>query len=297
MNPPFDRNVYYGFFLKADLPAAIQYANSHPELEEDAKKFRCIFQEEIYPTSDLPTALSPIFLLYQKYYRNVFYLKLSPEIAVENLRSALAQVLQLSAEIDLEAIETEHLPQLFQSYGLHFLGGRTGGYYGPYIWTTSEETTYAVELPDGIQNYTVCFLDGFLSRSWLDYLSFGAISTGGWTNENGLIHCIRDSYDLESEAFTVSLLKHEAQHTMDLSINPNLSPTELEYRAKLVELIYSKERNLLPIFQAEADPTVPGHPQAAVRILQEYEKLSSLSSLSLSQIQETARKLFSLSRI
>lgn len=71
----------------------------------------------------------------------------------------------------LDDLEEGQLPRLFGQKGQCFLGGRTAGYYGPYIWTTTETVTYGVELPGGYQDYTVNLLDGFCSQSWLDYLS------------------------------------------------------------------------------------------------------------------------------
>ena len=68
---------------------------------------------------------------------------------------------------------------------------------------------------------------------------------------------------------------------------------QLEYRAKLVELIYSKERNLLKQFAAEADDTDPanGHGLAAYRILQGLSV-----DMSPDTIRERALELFWQSR-
>ena len=139
----------------------------------------------------------------------------------------------------LSDIEERYVKKAFQKEGFFFLGGRTGGYYGPYIWRNTETKTYKVELPEGIQEYSVNLLDGFIMKSWLDYLSLSEIGTGGWTDGDGIINCVKSAYDLESESFQVSLLKHEAQHARDLYAVPNLPSADLEYRAKLVELIHN----------------------------------------------------------
>ena len=83
----------------------------------------------------------------------------------------------------------------------------------------------------------------------MDYLTFGKYGTGGWASEDGTIQCIESAYDFESEKFTVSLLKHEAQHAKDLKEYPDITPAELEYRAKLVELYYSRDWELLGKFR------------------------------------------------
>ena len=167
------------------------------------------------------------------------------------------------------------------------------------MWKTEELKQYSVDLPDGTQEYAVKLLDGFLSKSWIDYLTFGETGTGGWSNGDGLIHCVRSAYDLESEDFRVSLLKHEAQHAQDLARYRQMSSADLEYRAKLVELIYSGERNLLCRFALQAgDSTAEnGHAAAASRITAEVEALlhcarSAFGEIPTAQIQDAARKLF-----
>ncbi|MGM9655006.1 MAG: hypothetical protein ACI3XU_06585, partial [Butyricicoccaceae bacterium] len=47
--------------------------------------------------------------------------------------------------------------------------------------------------------------------------------------------------------------KHEAQHTVDMKQFPGITPAELEYRAKLVELHYSSDLGLLQEFLSAAD--------------------------------------------
>lgn len=142
-------------------------------------------------------------------------------------------------------------------------------------------------------------LDGFVVKSWLDYLSFGKVSTGGWTDTDGVINCVKSSYDFGSENFRVSLLKHEAQHARDLTFWPDMPSALLEYRAKLVELIYSVERNLLTQFAREADSSDNrnGHSAAAHRIVSECCKMldkcaDELGMLSIEQVQSTAKSLF-----
>ncbi|MCI9215395.1 MAG: hypothetical protein HFF75_09110, partial [Oscillospiraceae bacterium] len=179
----------------------------------------------------------------------------------------------------------------------HFLGGRTGGCYGPYIWRTEELRRYEVELPEGVQEYAVKLLGGFVMESWLSYLTFGLSGTGGWSNGDGLIHCVKRHYDLKSESFRVSLLKHEAQHASDQGRYPGMSSADLEYRAKLVELIYSEERQLLGRFLQEADAANPssGHGLAAERIVRGFARQQDgdgLAALPIETVRAAALELF-----
>lgn len=180
---------------------------------------------------------------------------------------------------------------MFESEGNHALFGKTQGYYGPYIWRETVPTVYRVELPDGTAEYTVNILKGFVFRSWMDYLTFGRYGTGGWASPDGTINCVGQAYDFESERFLVSLLKHEAQHTVDMKRFPKITPAELEYRAKLVELHYSSDLSLLQRFLSTADKskTNDAHAVAAARIKREF---ADTDQRSLFCIQVRALELF-----
>lgn len=300
MPAEFSKNVYYGYLLKGDLTGAVNFVKQFPEQAALYNRFMEVFEKEQYVSYDVPADLNALLTIYQRYYRDVFYLCIGKEEAAGHLRAGLAETLGIGDEsIELDELEQNQIANAFQSRGLYFLGGRTSGYYGPYVWRTTESMTYQVELPDGIEAYTVKLLDGFIARSWTDYLSFGEIGTGGWTDRDGIINCIKSSYDLESEDFKVSLLKHEAQHASDLKANPDMSPAALEYRAKLVELIYSSKRNLLAYFVQEADSTDQrnGHASASARILDGFIRKHNLSrsevaGLPIPQVQAIAKALY-----
>lgn len=300
MNIDFSKNVYYGYIVKGNLTGAINYVKQFPEQADLYNRFLAVFEQEQYTVYKADAWINEILVMYQQYYRDVFYLCMDREDAADRLRVKLSDFLGIENEdIRLSDMEQNQIAKAFQSRDFHFLGGRTSGYYGPYVWRTTETKTYVVELPDGIQEYTVKLLDDFIAKSWIDVLSFGEIGTGGWSDENGIINCIKSAYDFDSEAFRVSLLKHEAQHARDLAIDPNMSSEDLEYRAKLVELIYSSERNLLEQFAREADSTnrSNGHSSASGRILAGFARKlnledSEMEKLPIGQVQTVARVLF-----
>lgn len=296
----FDCDFYYGNIIKGDLLSAIAYIKQFPEKCDLYNRFVSLYEHEQYISYELDAELNKIMLAYQQYYRDVFYLCIEKERAEQKLKERLADLLDIADEcIELSHIEQKQLIDLFESRGLHFLGGKTGGYYGPYVWRTTETVSYNVELPDGIQDYCVKLLDGFVARSWIDYLSFGEIGPGGWADDDGYINCVKSAWDFESESFRVSLLKHEAQHARDLKMDNTMSSEDLEYRAKLVELICSTERNLLCSFAQEADNSdrSNGHAMAAYRIVKGFSDLLKVddiqpATISIEQIQMIARTLF-----
>ena len=258
------------FFVNGDIKGAIAYMRNHEEFKDILPAHVAIFEDQKYRTYEIPDNLNDILRLYQIYFRNTFYCG-SPEAeAADKLRTGLKALLNTPDAGD--GLLTEQLQSMFGSEGYHALFGNTQGYYGPYIWRDTVPTVYRVELPDGTAEYTVNILSGFVFRSWMDYLTFGRYGTGGWASPDGTINCIEQAYDFASERFLVSLLKHEAQHTMDMKRFPEITPAELEYRAKLVELHYASDLGLLWKFLSEAEESRAGdsHAVAAARIKREF---------------------------
>ena len=258
------------FFLNGDLQGAIAYMRDHEEFKDILPAYVSIFEDCEYRTFEIPDILNDILRQYQVYYRDVFYCGLPEAEAADKLRARLKALLHLPDAG--EELLTERLRSAFEAEGYHALFGKTQGYYGPYIWRDTVPTVYRVELPGGTAEYTVNILKGFVFRSWMDYLTFGRFGTGGWASPDGTINCIAQAYDFESERFLVSLLKHEAQHAVDMKQFPAITPAELEYRAKLVELHYSGDLGLLQKFVSEADESRAddSHAAASARIRREF---------------------------
>ena len=258
------------FFLNGDIKGAIAYMREHEEYKDILPAYTAIFEDGEYRTFEVPDALNDILRQYQIYYRDVFYCGLPEAEAADKLRARLKALLHLPDAG--EELLTERLRSAFEAEGYHALFGKTQGYYGPYIWRDTVPTVYRVELPGGTAEYTVNILKGFVFRSWMDYLTFGRFGTGGWASPDGTINCIAQAYDFESERFLVSLLKHEAQHAVDMKRFPAITPAELEYRAKLVELHYSGDLGLLQKFVSEADESRAddSHAAASARIRREF---------------------------
>ena len=276
------------FFMNGDIKGAIAYMREHEEFKDILPAYTAIFENCEYRSYDIPDALNDILRLYQIYFRDVFYCGLPEPEAAYKLLTGLRLLLNMP-DADEELL-AERLQAAFEANGYHALFGKTQGYYGPYVWRETVPTVCRVELPDGTAEYTVNILKGFVFRSWMDYLTFGRYGTGGWASPDGTINCIEQAYDFESERFLVSLLKHEAQHAMDMKRFSKITPAELEYRAKLVELHYSGDLGLLQKFLSEADESRTGdsHAAASARIRREF---AGTDQVNLPSIQARAREL------
>ena len=276
------------FFMNGDVKGAIAYMREHEEFQGVLPAYIALFENGEYRSYDVPEQLNQILRLYQVYYRDIFYCGLPETEAADKLLPQLKALLELP---DADEDQLAHrLCAVFEQHGYHALFGKTQGFYGPYVWKDTVPTVYSVELPGGTAEYTVNILKGFVFRSWMDYLTFGRFGTGGWASPDGTINCIEQAYDFESERFLVSLLKHEAQHTVDMKQFPGITATELEYRAKLVELIYFNDAGLLQKFLSEADEskTNDGHAIASARLKLEF---ADMDQTKLFRIQTRALEL------
>ena len=276
------------YFMNGDMRGAIAYMRDHEEFQDVLPAYTAIFEDQKYRAYELSDALNGILRLYQIYFRDIFYCGLPETEAADKLLAELRALLGMP-DAD-EALLTERLRSAFEAEGYHALFGRTQGYYGPYIWRDTVPTVYHVQLPDGTAEYTVNLLKGFVFRGWMDYLTFGRYGTGGWASPDGTINCVEQAYDLESERFLVSLLKHEAQHTVDMKRFPGITPEELEYRAKLVELHYAGDLGLPRKFLSQADEgrMNDSHAVASAWIKREF---ADTDQRSLPRIQARALEL------
>ena len=277
------------FFLRGDVKGAIAYMRGHPAYKDVLPAYAAIFENGEYRTFDIPDTLNDILRLYQIYFRDTFYCGLPEATAADKLLAQLRALLNMP-DAD-EALLAERLQAVFAERGYQTLFGKTQGYYGPYVWRETVPTAYQVALPDGTAEYTVNILKGFVFRSWMDYLTFGRYGTGGWASPDGTINCVEQAYDFASERFLVSLLKHEAQHTVDMKRFPGITPAELEYRAKLVELHYSSDPGLLQKLLAAADESRrdDSHAAASVRLKREF---ADTEPQTLPRVQARALELF-----
>jgi hypothetical protein len=205
---------------------------------------------------------------------------------VEQLRSVAGTDRGSDSAADLEAAE-HRLAKGFEERGYRFLGGRTPPHVGPYIWGRTESRSFSVTLPRGApQQVTVHFMHDFILRGWRYWESFGEQGAGGWYQDGDAdwadgLYCVADRYPeplASNRSFQVSLLGHEAQHVADHRAFPGLNSVELEYRAKLVELIgFDAVEDRLAFFLADAadDPEQP-HPYAAHLIVRRLAERLSL---------------------
>ena len=208
-----------------------------------------------------------------------------------------------ASALDDEDTLFENLEAFIRGEGYFAQSGRTPPLLDLMIWTSNDTVVESVELTYGTYEVDLNYVDDFVSYGWSNFATFGMASTGGWAKKEGL-YGIRRHYDLDSEKFKLSFLKHEARHFADFELYPELQPADLEYRGKLTELAYSEEGTyrLLEEFTKAANriENAP-HPLANWYVVEGLSRhlldgerpadASAWESIPKDQIREAARRL------
>lgn len=270
----YNEDVLKPYFWKGQLQEGVNYLSKIPEKEDLYKKYISVFENNEHYVRTENKILNEIDRIYQDYYRHVFWRNTPKEEAEKILFLELWEFCGSKLDLPKDSYIECEIEKIVNGEGYEYLGGDTSSYLGPYIWKSSIKVTYDVELPNGIEAFTILMMDGFISRSWMDFISFGITGTGGWIGKDGLLCCVSHLYDLESVDFNISFLKHEAQHAIDKRLYPEMKSTDLEYRAKLVELMYFPSDKTIKQILREADNSNPdnGHSIAAYRIIGELSQ-------------------------
>jgi hypothetical protein len=257
--PADDLRAALGPVFQADEPATLArlHAISEGALDEKSRAtLDCIVNRfekgaAAPDAATLPVDLRPILDAYRRYWTAVLMKRVTVAEGDAALSRELGRLLP-DAPGDLDA-RGEAVVHLAETHGWHALGGFTSPLHDFMVWKTQVTHREHVELPEGAVDVNVTMLDGFANYGWGAWGTCDRAHTGGWTNEEGLFVVV-PSWDLASEAYRVSLLAHEAQHFSDNVRFPKLAQTDLEYRAKLVELVRARETqaSLLAAFAAGA---------------------------------------------
>jgi hypothetical protein len=186
-------------------------------------------------------------------------------IGRDSLRSSLRNDVELTRIIENEGFQCKFF----------FLNGMQD----LLIWKEERIEKEIVDLPTGSLEVSIVNVDHLLLTGYSGYASFDIKTTGGWAvKENPVIYCIGDGYDISSEKYLISYLKHESIHYLDLNKYPNLSSADLEYRAKLIELMYCSEESIYSriaefLNGASSKDKSYSHPYANYCIMRDFSKV------------------------
>ena len=254
--------------FERDMPNALARLATLPEsaLTTQHRAVRSCMQDRFGSgeagATPLASLADKVLASYRRYW-TASLLRQQPYEQAESI--LLAELDRLSgaatgSNLDTRHDATDRVASLLEAQGLFVLGGVTPPLRELMLWRQQTSTSTRVDLPDGPVNIKVTMLDDFQSLGWAAWATCDRSHTGGWVTPQGMM-VVRAAWDLDSEAYRVSLLAHEAQHFSDIRRYPRLSSADLEYRAKLVELALSLETQatLMQSFvvQARRDKSLP----------------------------------------
>lgn len=261
--------------LKPALPllAGVDSSSSAPD-QELAAKFQQRFVERSESTSAASgnALVDKVVATYRNYWAGALLQTADRAADAISLETALIDSLRKQSGLRLpptnEEDTWERLRQAVEAQGFYILVESAPPLQDLLIWQKQRETQFEVELTDQVGMVNVVFMSDFYSLGWKHYAALGLASTTGWVDQ-GTLYCVEWVYAEGTETFEVSYLKHESRHLADLKRFPDLSATDLEYRAKLTELAFATrtQRRLLDDFTVKgaANPESP-HAQANHRL-------------------------------
>jgi hypothetical protein len=305
-------SAYFKMVFAGDVRGATALFAAEPD-DDGSKKFAERFERRFVKRSDSldlssinSAVVREIAELFQSYWRDALMQVAARNVLEEDLKGRLDHILVArgyASSLDDEDALLENVMALIREEGYFAQSGRTPPLLDLMVWTKNEVATESVELTDGTYEVDINYLDEFVSYGWSNFAAFGMTSTGGWADEDGL-YCLCSYYDLDSERFKLSFLKHEARHFADYGLYPELQPSDLEYRSKLTELVFSEEGTyrLLEHFQNSANRVENApHPLANWYVIEGLSAqlwdgewpadASAWQSVPKEQIREAARHL------
>lgn len=213
---------------------------------------RFISKDEIIENTSDNKVINDISSIYREYWRaellkdntnvrtdSVLYKNLCNYLITNQLTNIPIDSLELTIKNDSE------LKRIIEEEGFKARFLYRNGFQDLVIWNKESRKNYKVALPKETINTTVIFIENYNLNGYDYYATFGSAQAGGWAvKESAILYCNKGVYDLTSEEFEISYLKHESLHFTDLNEYPNLSTTDLEYRAKLIELMYCTKKSL-----------------------------------------------------
>lgn len=254
-------------------------------------------------------AVRDIAELFQAYWLDALMQDAPLDVLDERLKGRLDDILVergFASALEDEDTLFENVEAFIRGEGYFAQSGRTPPLLDLMIWTINKTVVESVELTDGTYDIELNYMDDFVSSGWSNFAAFGMASTGGWAKKDGL-YCNCRHYDLDSERFRLSFLKHEARHYADFGLYPELQPADLEYRGKLTELAYSEEGTyrLLEQFTRAANRVENApHPLANWYVVEGLSELlpegkwpadaSAWESVPKERIRQAARRLLEI---
>ncbi|MCL1995926.1 MAG: hypothetical protein FWG63_06960 [Defluviitaleaceae bacterium] len=223
----YDEKVFKATCASGSYNQVIAYLKSVDDGQEMLEKYKDIFEKGVYVLGQKQDeSISDGLRKYEDYLKWVLVEQPS------NFRGRMHFIRKWGGYARVK--------RYYKRRGYYVGVGFVAPYFNIMIWRKQTCETATVEIPEGKVDVNLYAIEEVITRGWLDYLSLGKTGVGGWATKNDICY-FKDKYENTPDEFQISLLKHEAQHVFDQRKYPKMKSVDLEYRAKLVELIYHTE--------------------------------------------------------
>lgn len=267
----FNKQRFKNICLAGDYHQVIAYLNSISDGGKWLKKYRAVFEGDKYLLKADDEGIAKLLRIYEDYLKWALTNETTTEQCKNHLLEKLSPIFpDISAWEDL----VKAVNNFIKEKGYHGMLGVILPYPNIMLWKKQTTKRVKVKLPSGNAEIDVVRMGGVITRGWASYLSWDKVGAGGWVTPTGTNY-FAGQYNTFSSGFKVGLLKHEAQHFYDLQNFPDMKGAELEYRAKLVEMIYLKNTKTLNSFMGRmgnedgGDRDTNPHGHANRRIVQD----------------------------
>lgn len=274
------------------------------------------FQKRIFPSNlKEPPFIQDLLQIYYNYWLDGLLETKDRNVLEEELLNNLKNLIKNSNfndnpdlnEIkiidDFEKLESI-IKSMCEKLNYFILTGVTKPYRELIIWKDEIEEKFEIDLGDCQVMVPVIFLSNFLCTGWLGFATNNIFHVGGWTTHEYIYQTESKPKDINDEKFSIDILVHEGRHFSDYVLYPKIKQGELEYRAKLSELIKSKNtiylrlNNFLQI--AKDDPKIP-HSYASYKIMRHLskeifnitynEKIDEWKNISINKLNKSAESI------
>ncbi|MDA9262108.1 hypothetical protein N9P38_01965 [Flavobacteriales bacterium] len=281
---------------------------------------RFVTKDEVIENTSGNKIVFEISNIYREYWREqllienkeertdtTLYIKLTNYLISNNLTTISRDSLSKTIKNDSE------MKRIIESQGFKTKFMYRNGFQEIIIWDDETVNQYEVMLPKDTINAKVIFIENYHLNGYDNYASIGSSKVGGWAiKESATLYCNKGEYNLTSEKFKTSYLKHESIHFTDLNDYPNLSSADLEYRAKIIELMYCTKSTIHDIINdfihaADSSQRTHSHPYANYSLIKNLSKqvfnsefestASKWKKVDAEKINEAALKLYETSEM
>lgn len=245
------------------------YLSTQEDQKDLLASYKAIFEGDTSQIQCDDERIKELLVLYESYLKWAFTHDTTIESCKAYILETFQQVFPKIATYDeLE----EEVKAYFENFGYHFILGVTAPYVDLYLWKQQKKEVRHVELLEHSVEMNVYEMSEVITGGWFDYFSLHTAGTGGWVSDDGAYY-FASKYDVTSDDFNVSLLKHEGQHFYDFQTYGEMDSISLEYRAKLIELIYhSTSKRLNVLLKTCAENKENPHAYSNMMIIKELSK-------------------------